>query len=326
MSRVASPPSSTIWVGPAAVAEVEGPLRHVPVLLEGLALPGEDRRAPRASPRCRSGPPPRAAAAWSWVEKMLQEHQRTSAPRSFRVSISTAVWIVMCRLPVMRWPAQRLLAGVLLAHRHEARHLLLGEPDLLAAPLREGEVGHLVLEGPLGRGGVQRRRHCFLSPSLHGHGIDGGARPVALAPWPAPRPGPSPPARGEAPGRRRRRSRRSRSISRRSAASKPRRCCPIASRNASWSWRSRSTTTARPPGLRMRAISARTEAGLGHVGERQHEKRRVASRVLDRQRLEAPLAQLHVRSTRGAAARGLQHGRGLVHADHPRDVGRRGPR
>ena len=36
-----------------------------------------------------------AAAAWSWVEKMLQDAQRTSAPRCTRVSMSTAVWIVM---------------------------------------------------------------------------------------------------------------------------------------------------------------------------------------------------------------------------------------
>jgi len=45
-----------------------------------------------------------AAAAWSWVEKMLHEAQRTWAPSACRVSISTAVWIVMCRLPVMRAP------------------------------------------------------------------------------------------------------------------------------------------------------------------------------------------------------------------------------
>jgi hypothetical protein len=32
-----------------------------------------------------------AAAAWSWVLKMLQEHQRTSAPRLVSVSMSTAV-------------------------------------------------------------------------------------------------------------------------------------------------------------------------------------------------------------------------------------------
>ena len=36
-----------------------------------------------------------AAAAWSWVEKMLQEAQRTSAPSATRVSISTAVCTVM---------------------------------------------------------------------------------------------------------------------------------------------------------------------------------------------------------------------------------------
>ena len=45
-----------------------------------------------------------AAAAWSWVEKMLHEAQRTSAPRAFSVSIRTAVWMVMCSEPVMRAP------------------------------------------------------------------------------------------------------------------------------------------------------------------------------------------------------------------------------
>jgi hypothetical protein len=47
-----------------------------------------------------------AAAAWSWVEKMLQEAQRTSAPSASSVSMSTAVWIVMCSEPVMRAPAR----------------------------------------------------------------------------------------------------------------------------------------------------------------------------------------------------------------------------
>ena len=45
-----------------------------------------------------------AAAAWSWVEKMLHEAQRTSAPRAFSVSIRTAVWMVMCSEPAMRAP------------------------------------------------------------------------------------------------------------------------------------------------------------------------------------------------------------------------------
>jgi hypothetical protein len=44
------------------------------------------------------------AAAWSCVEKILQEAQRTSAPNIVRVSIRTAVCIVMCRLPVILAP------------------------------------------------------------------------------------------------------------------------------------------------------------------------------------------------------------------------------
>ncbi len=39
---------------------------------------------------------------------------------------------------------QRLLALVLLAERHQAGHLELGEADLVAAPLGERDVGHLV--------------------------------------------------------------------------------------------------------------------------------------------------------------------------------------
>jgi len=45
-----------------------------------------------------------AAAAWSCVEKMLQLVQVTSAPSAVRVSMRTAVWIVMWRQPAMRAP------------------------------------------------------------------------------------------------------------------------------------------------------------------------------------------------------------------------------
>src|SRR5262249_46312839 len=41
---------------------------------------------------------------------MLHETQRTSAPSAFKVSISTAVWIVMCSEPAMRAPLSGLLA------------------------------------------------------------------------------------------------------------------------------------------------------------------------------------------------------------------------
>merc|ERR1719491_2530936 len=45
-----------------------------------------------------------AAAAWSWVLKILHEHHRTLAPIADKVSISTPVWIVMCRDPLMLRP------------------------------------------------------------------------------------------------------------------------------------------------------------------------------------------------------------------------------
>ena len=86
-----------------------------------------------------------AAAAWSWVEKMLQLAQRTSAPSSTSVSISTAVWIVMCNEPVMRTPCERFAGGVFLADRHQAGHFLLGDVDFLAAPIGEADVGDFVV-------------------------------------------------------------------------------------------------------------------------------------------------------------------------------------
>ena len=52
------------------------------------------------------GPTAIAAAAWSWVEKMLQLAQRTSAPSSVSVSMRTAVWMVMWSEPVIRAPAR----------------------------------------------------------------------------------------------------------------------------------------------------------------------------------------------------------------------------
>jgi hypothetical protein len=59
---------------------------------------------PRGSATVPVGPTATAAAAWSWVEKMLQLTQRTFAPSATSVSMSTAVWMVMCSEPVMRAP------------------------------------------------------------------------------------------------------------------------------------------------------------------------------------------------------------------------------
>ena len=50
-----------------------------------------------------------AAAAWSWVENILQEDHETSAPKWTNVSIKTAVWIVMCKHPAILAPSNGLL-------------------------------------------------------------------------------------------------------------------------------------------------------------------------------------------------------------------------
>jgi hypothetical protein len=78
------------------------------------------------------------------VEKMLQLTQRTSAPSATSVSMSTAVWIVMWREPMMRAP-EGLGVGELGSGGHEAGHLVLGELDLLAAEAGRDEVCDLVV-------------------------------------------------------------------------------------------------------------------------------------------------------------------------------------
>src|SRR3989442_1345736 len=66
---------------------------------------------PRGLPGVPPRPPATAAAAVSCVLKMLHEAQRTSAPRSISVSISTAVCTVMWSEPVMRAPPSGWVAA-----------------------------------------------------------------------------------------------------------------------------------------------------------------------------------------------------------------------
>ena len=95
-SRVMSPPSSTIWSMPSPSGhEMALSVHHQysssvsPFHAKTLAVPARTM----------------AAAAWSWVEKMLHDTQRTSAPSASSVSMRTPVWIVMCSEPAMRTPA-----------------------------------------------------------------------------------------------------------------------------------------------------------------------------------------------------------------------------
>ena len=104
---VASPPSSTMSVGPLPSGQTSASTVHhqysgsVSPFQAKTGVPFGEAAVPPVSGR----PTTTAAAAWSWVEKMLHETHRTSAPRSVSVSIRTAVWMVMWRLPMMRAPA-----------------------------------------------------------------------------------------------------------------------------------------------------------------------------------------------------------------------------
>ena len=143
-SSVASPPSSRIMFGPP-VGPASAPARCT-TSTPRASRPSRRRPARRAGcSAVPSGPTATAAAAWSCVEKMLHDAQRTSAPRATSVSMSTAVWIVMCSEPVIRAPVSGLRAPYSRAQRHQAGHLVLGELDLLAAQVGERQVGDPVV-------------------------------------------------------------------------------------------------------------------------------------------------------------------------------------
>src|SRR6476661_1905766 len=101
-SMVASPPSSRIMLA--------GSLGHVSICsaahqYSSRVSPFHAKiGTPLGSSGVPCGPTTVAAAAWSWVEKMLHDAQRTSAPSATRVSISTAVCTVMCSEPDTRAP------------------------------------------------------------------------------------------------------------------------------------------------------------------------------------------------------------------------------
>src|SRR3984885_9062789 len=102
-NMVASPPSSRIMFGDWPSGQVSACSVHHQY--SSRVSPFQAKTGmPCGSSGVPSGPTATAAAAWSWVEQMLQLAQRTCAPMAVRVSMRTAVWIVMCSEPVIRAP------------------------------------------------------------------------------------------------------------------------------------------------------------------------------------------------------------------------------
>ena len=106
-SRVASPPSSSSMFGPttAPLSSRNSNRRWVHHQYSARLSPFQAKTGTPAGSSGVPSPTTIAAAAWSWVEKMLQLTQRTSAPRAVSVSMRTAVCTVMCSEPAMRAPA-----------------------------------------------------------------------------------------------------------------------------------------------------------------------------------------------------------------------------
>ena len=101
---VASPPSSRIMLaGLSASGQVSICSAHHQYSSSDSPFQAYTG-TPLGSSGVPCGPTTTAAAAWSCVEKMLQDAHRTSAPSDVRVSISTAVCTVMCSEPEIRAP------------------------------------------------------------------------------------------------------------------------------------------------------------------------------------------------------------------------------
>src|SRR5882757_1784467 len=112
-SRVASPPSSRIMFGPwepPSVPSAEVGQVSICSVHHQYSSSDSPFQANTGTPWGASGvpcgPTTIAAAAPSWVEKMLHDAQRTSAPSDTRVSINTAVCTVMCNEPDTRAPCK----------------------------------------------------------------------------------------------------------------------------------------------------------------------------------------------------------------------------
>ena len=102
----------------------------------------------RRTPECR---PPRRRPLRDPASNRYCRRPSGCRRRCFSVSISTAVWIVMCSEPAMRAPFSGCF-GPNSSRVARTGHFGLGERDFLAAEFGEPDVLHDVVGGGLGGG------------------------------------------------------------------------------------------------------------------------------------------------------------------------------
>ena len=180
--RVASPPSSRSMFGPTTspelVAELEEPLRAPPVVLQRLALPGEDRDAGGLLGRAVADDDRRGGVVLGG-EDVAADPADVGTERGQRLDEDGGLHGHVQRAGDAG-AGERLRVAVLVAQGHQAGHLVLGELDLLAAEAGEGEVGDLEVAVGQGSQGCQCWRSCR-SRGRGAAGAQGGrGRPSAV--------------------------------------------------------------------------------------------------------------------------------------------------
>ena len=131
---MASPPSSRIMLGPSPSAQRRACSVHHQY---------SSSVSPFQANTGDTGGGDGRRAAWSWVEKMLHDAQRTSAPRCDERLDEHGGLDGHVQRPADPGAGERLAVAVLLAEGHQAGHLDLGQVDLPAAEIGQGQIGDL---------------------------------------------------------------------------------------------------------------------------------------------------------------------------------------
>ena len=265
-------------------ARAVGPLERLrgapPVLLERLALPGEDRDAARVLGRAAglgAADDDRGGGVVLGREDVARDPAHVGAEQVERLDQHGGLHGHVQAAHDAR-AGQRRLARVARAQRHQPGHLLLGEADLVAPELGEPEVGDLV--GQLaravrrGRTGGCRMRQPSGFPSVGW--TSSAARRAAGRPSPRTLQGRARPARRRPRASARRSSPACVELRPRSPARpKPSQTWPMVRRYSSYGWGRTSATTSRPPGRSTRATSASASRRIGHVVQEVDDEREV---------------------------------------------------
>ena len=171
-SSVASPPSSTIRFGPEPSGQTSASSVHHQYSSSVSPFHAKTGDALRILGRAVGADRDRGGGLVLRGEDVARHPAHVGA-ELVSVSISTAVCTVMCRQPMIFAPASGLLAAIARAQRHQAGHLLLGEPDLLAAAL--GEIEVLDLEARAGlvdtSGAPLTRPRMRTAPSVYADAV-----------------------------------------------------------------------------------------------------------------------------------------------------------